>query len=259
MAPPAVPASRDTFAAALARFVAPERPLALARFHDGEYHVLRGLPYNARSGWHLRDPSWIRERLRAALQADLPDLWIGISPPCDFPRGTAYYRSLVKTKLRTFATVFHHRNFPPAEAAFRAGPFANACIVACKKGDYDVPANGVATKWDLDGLVTSLLAEKRPILLAAGPCAGVIVHEYWTRCPEGDRQTILDVGAAIDRRIHGRGTRSFHDAGCPLRLHACAWDQAVPWTKRETNTSKQQAAARRNRAYAQHEARQRRR
>lgn len=255
----AVPASRDSFAAALARFVEPKQPLALGRFHDGEYHVLRGLPYNARSGWHLRGPSWIRDRLAAALAADLPDYWVGISPPCDFPRGTAFYRSQVKTKLRTFATVFHHRNFPQAEAAFRGGPFANACIVACKKGDYEVPANGVSSKWDLDGLVTSLLAEKRPILLAAGPCAAVIAYEYWIRASEVERQTILDVGAAIDRRIHGRSTRSFHDAG-PLRIHVCAWDQAVPWTKRESapgfNAAK--TAARRNRAYAQDAARHRR-
>lgn len=226
------PASRDTFAAALARFTKPARPLALARFHDGEYHVLNGLPYKARSGWTLGRPSWVRDRLRAALTAKLPDYWVGLSPPCDFPRGTAYYRPLIRTAQRTFATVFQHRNFPAAEGAFRRGVFEKACLVSPRGGAFRVPANGVAQPWDLDALVTELLKERRPILLAAGPCAAVIVHEYWKRCPKAQRQTILDIGATLDRKIHGRKTREYHDGANPLRHHVCRWDRAVPWARK---------------------------
>jgi hypothetical protein len=236
----------------LSRLVDTSRPVALVRFGDGEYHLLNSEAYAARSGWTLARPSWIRERLRASLVASLPNYWVGISPPCDWPLGTAYYRPLVKAH-KTFATVFSHANYH----AFRQmvapkGPLAGACIVGPgKKADHQVPLDGVNRKWDLDGLVDRLLSETRPILVAAGPCACVVVHEYWRRCPDGDRQTILDVGAAIDPILHGKETRDFHQSDSPLRFHACNWDKSAPWAP-----SAQRKKKKKTRGYAGYLARQ---
>lgn len=227
--------STGTFQRDLERFLKPPHPVALARFHDGEHHVLLGQPYDARSGWHVYRPSWLRDRLRDALAADLEDYWVGISPPCDYPRGTAYYRGIVRTKRLTFATLFWHSNYPRVRSFF-AGKLAapgvrSFATVGCSaRCDYSVPANGVAKPWNLDELVTRLLQERRPILVAAGPSACVIVHEYWKRADPSTRQTILDIGAALDPILLGRNTRDFHKPGSPLLSHACRWDKAVPWS-----------------------------
>lgn len=218
-----------TFKRDLDRFLRPERPVALGRFHDGEFRVLRGEPYKAGSGWRITGVSWMRDRLMAALRADLPDFWIGISPPCDWPMGTAYYRPLLRTRQVTFATIFWHHNYPALTAASRREPFKSACVVSSGKGDYKIPSNGVAHAWDLDGLVTSLLNERRPILLCAGPAAAIIAHEYWQRSDPETRQTILDVGSALDPVVHGRPTRHFQMPGTALRVHQCSWNVTVPW------------------------------
>lgn len=226
--------SSSTFKRDLGRFIAADRPVALARFHDGEYHVLRELPYDARSGWHLYRPSWMRDRLAAALASDLDGFWVGISPPCDFPVGTAYYRRHVKTKRLTYATVFWHSNYPVFRQ-WAARAVKTCCVVGSSRAtcDHVVPANGVANEWDIDGLVDALLEETRPILLAAGPCACVIAHQYWSRCPPDSRQTILDVGASLDPIILGRTTRHYQTPeGSRLLRHECRWDKAVPFSSK---------------------------
>lgn len=224
--------SQGTFKRDLERFTSSNRPVALARFHDGEYHVLRGLPYDARSGWHLYRPSWLRERLAAALAADMDGYWVGISPPCDFPVGTSYYRSKVTTKRLTYATLFWHANYPRFRS-WATKAVKTSCVVGCsKKCDHQVPANGVANKWDIDALVEKLIREERTILIAAGPSACVIVHEYWKRCPVEKRQSILDVGASIDPIILGRPTRHYQtSAGRKLLSHTCSWDKTVPFSR----------------------------
>ncbi len=227
------------FRADLERFLHPKEPVALARFHDGECHMLQGEPYNARSGWRLYRPSWMQDRLVASLEADMEGYWVGISPPCDWPEGTAVFRPHVATVRRmTFATIFWHSNYAPFMAAIKGGSLKDACIVTSGKGDYKVPKNGAVEPWDLDGLVDELLQEQRTILVAAGPCACVIVHEYWKRADPQKRQTILDVGAAIDPIVHGRNTRDFHDPSSPLRQHVCSFQTSVPWAKKKAKKPK---------------------
>lgn len=227
----------NRFQADFARVLDLSRPVALSRFHDGELRLLRGEPYKARSGWSISQESWLRPRLEKALRAELDDYLVGISPPCDFPQGTAFYLSHVRPNRRTFATLFWHANYHQFVAALQ-GPLKGACIVTSGRGHYQVPANGVATRWDLDGLVTQLLEERRPILVAAGPCACVIVHEYWCRQRPELRQPILDVGAAVDPVVHGKSTRDFHDPASILRNHSCSWDQCVPWASEKMQNKK---------------------
>lgn len=223
---------RGDFASDLERFLHPKAPLALARFHDGEYHILRGEPYKAKSNWSVYEPSWLRDRLLAALEADLEGYWVGISPPCCFPQATAYFRSQVNTHLLTYATVFWFANFSRTRKTLYERVNAGRCAtVGCTaRCDYRIPANGVASPWDLDGLVGRLLDEERPILLAAGPSACIIAHEYWKRAPADSRQTILDVGAAMDPLLHGKPTRHFQEGSSNLRTHRCSWTQSAPWS-----------------------------
>lgn len=214
----------------LERLVDTSRPVALARFGDGEYHLLHGLPYRAGSdGWVAHKEVWLRTRLLESLRARMDGYLVGISPPCDWPKGTAYYRPLVRGEM-TFATIFSHANYLAFQTALQ-GPLAGACIVGCTgKVDYKVPAQGAVVPFDIDGLVEKLLGERRPILVAAGPCACVIVHDYWKKCPSDHRQTILDVGAALDLRLHGKETRNFHNSSSPLRAHVCDFGKSVPWS-----------------------------
>jgi hypothetical protein len=225
-------AHRGTFRGDLDLFLKPQRPVALARFHDGEYYILRGEPYKARSNWTVYQPSWLRDRLRAAIEADLEDYWVGISPPCCFPQGTAYFRSLAQTRRVTYATLFWFANFGRIRSLLyervRDGKYATVgCTARC---DYRIPQNGVSQRWNLDELVDHLLLEKRPILLAAGPSACVLVHEYWKRAEPEKRQTILDVGAAMDPLLHGKITRHFQEPNSRLKSHACSWTQSAPWS-----------------------------
>ena len=226
------------FAAELERFVAAKEPVALARFHDGEFHMPAEIPDRARSGWRLYRPSWLKDRLGQALEADLDSYYVGISPPCDYPRGTSFFRSRVKTKRVTFATVFWHHNFLGFMGAVRSGALKDACIVSSGKGDVKVPKDGAVVPFDIDAVVERLLEEKRPILVAAGPCACVIVHEYWKRADPKSRQTILDVGAAIDQIVHGKNTRDFHDPGSALRMHECTFAHTVPWAHQKAKALK---------------------
>jgi len=132
----------------------------------------------------------------------------------------------------TFATLFWHSNYARFKKALDH-ELAGAALVTCGKGDYKVPANGVAKEWDLDALVDELLEEERTILVAAGPCACVIVHEYWKRQDPDKRVSILDVGASLDPKVLGKRTRHYQEAsqdGRALRGHTCDWKTTVPWS-----------------------------
>lgn len=217
-------------------------PFCLVRFNDGEFALLNGQKYKAASGWKVQATSgrrlktkpdlWIRAPLTASLSANLPGYHIGISPPCCLPAMVLYYRRAVQVPPSrvTFATLFFNANFARAVRFFRE---LNGIMVGCGEGcDYRVPADGVNQEWDIDAMVTKLLDEAdRPVLLAAGPSACIIGHRYWERALErqtsepGFRpQPIVDVGATLDQVIHGRRTRTYHDANSPLRGHVCVWN-----------------------------------
>jgi hypothetical protein len=99
--------------------------------------------------------------------------------------------------------------------------YGNAVVVSSWFGDerFRIPADGVTQPWDLDGLVAKLLEVDRPILLAAGPCANIIALRYWQRQKPDKRQTILDVGSALDV-LHGKYSRACHTLKAD---HQCSW------------------------------------
>lgn len=212
-----------------------EPPKALARFHDGECKILQGLPYSAQSGWTTHGNCWLRGRLEQSLRADLDGYFVGISPPCDWPEGTHTMLPMTAgPERRTFATIFWHANYRRIRDELEKGSLVGSAVVSSQGGDYDVPDRGAVEPWDIDELVTRLLDEERTILVSAGPCACIIVHQYWLRCPPERRQTILDVGSAVDYLTKpGAPTRHYSEPNSSYQDHHCSWtENAVPWGRK---------------------------
>lgn len=217
---------------AFEKAVVGDERFCFVRFNDGEFALLQGKPYKAASGWRLRRgaESWLRQPLLDALRARLPGYYIGISSTCCMRKAVPFYRNEIQAEQsnRTFATLFFNYNFARANAFLRKLP---SVLVACHKGDFYVPGDGVNRPWDLDDLVTKLLDAQKPILVAGGPCACVIGHRYWERAlkrqtqePGFRPQSLIDIGATLDTLIHGGRTRLYHDASHVLRNHLCTWD-----------------------------------
>lgn len=212
---------------ALEKAIREKRPFALSRFGDGEWTLLQGRTYRSASGWVSKKETWLRGALLESLQANLGGYCVGYSPPCCHPKCVRFYAENVKVpKLRrTFAGVFFHGNFGRAKAFFSK---LDAFTVGCTRGsDIRVPEDGVNHSFDIDDVVQQMLEVRdRPILVAAGPAACVIVHRYWrwTRRHPENRVPCIDVGALLDEAKHGKKTRYYHDAKSGLHRHFCQWD-----------------------------------
>ena len=203
-------------------------PFAFVRFGDGEGAILRRRerafgPSRPTETWRSTDVSGeLYVRLHQSLTADLDGYYVGvICPRCSQP-STEYLRPVVKAPLErhTYAELLMNSNYNAA-VAFDWGDYA---AVTSGRGDYKVPINWT-TPWDLDGLVTQLLAETRPILVAAGPAANIIVHEYWVRQPAHKRVPILDIGSLFDPLFHdGAKTRETHNTEAREHNRTCTWD-----------------------------------
>lgn len=248
------PRFTQDFAADFAQIVTADEPFALSRFHDGEYALLNGIDYDAKSGWSVDGPSWLQFSLQESLLEDPGEgYYVGISPPCDSSEAAAYYRKelkLPKSRI-TFATVFQQANYKKVGQLLRR--FRNPILVACKNADVMVPENGVRKSWDIDRVVKQLLQpnpgdESRPIFVAAGPCANVIIHRYWKQQDPEKRVTIIDIGSALDESIHGRATRRFHEVDSSERNHVCGWED---WKPYQPLTGERREKAVRRQAHAQ--------
>lgn len=233
-------------------------PFAFIRFHDGEHALLEKLYYQAASGWSSNGADvWFFEEFRASLNP--PDgVYIGVSPPCCAPRATHFYRHNVSIAPHrvTYATLFSHRNYRRfAELRQR---FKDAVTVGCANADIKVPSNGVTKPWDMDAAVDKMLKARKPILVAAGPCANVMIVRYWQRQAPEHRQIVLDVGAALDQEIHGKRTRYYHEPNSLALKHTCTWNDWKPFapvSKRERERSRKRRAT--EEAWAQREAMER--
>jgi len=217
-------------------------PFALTRFHDGEHAILSHQPYHAASHWGTQGADvWFEGELRAALETEIRGFCIGISPPCCTPAATEYYRRHVRCREEqlTFSTIFHFSNYKRVSALQKR--FSDAVIIGSGKADIEVPKNGVSSEWDLQAVVDKMLHIDRPFLLAAGPCANVIIYRYWRLQEAHKRQTVIDVGAALDTQLHGASTRPYHDEGSTLKRHTCDWNTwkpfGLPGPKKETASS----------------------
>jgi 2-polyprenyl-3-methyl-5-hydroxy-6-metoxy-1,4-benzoquinol methylase len=196
-------------------------PFAFARFGDGERSILLGRPVATRDGWaYDGGPSPLAAELEAALRCDAPGYYLGISDRCCDREAHDWYRSRVRvtTERLTFANVFVNANY----RRFRQLDLSRTVLVSSCGGDFAVPEDLINGDFDLDGLVDDLLGVDRPILVAAGPAACVIVHKYWLRAGEA-RRAIVDVGSALDEVTKGQRTRFYQVPGSATADRVCRW------------------------------------
>lgn len=185
-------------------------PYALVRFGDGEAAIMLGDPHTAKSdGWEFRGGiNLMAPALLEAARCSLPGYYIGITAEEHHPCQHRYLRETVVTSEEriTFAELFIFANYErwqllPKRPHIKVGPF---------NCDHCVPWDAVMAGWDHRPLVDHLIARAdAPILVAAGPIANILIHDYWLRCPPERKQVILDVGSAMDEKIKGRRTRRY--------------------------------------------------
>jgi 2-polyprenyl-3-methyl-5-hydroxy-6-metoxy-1,4-benzoquinol methylase len=198
------------------------RPFAFARFGDGERSICRGVPVACSDGWSFNGgSSTFASDLYASLISDFPDYYVGISDTCCDREAHEWFMKRVRVPLDrlTFANILVNGNYQ----RFRATDLRGTVVVASEGGDFTVPEDIAGTGFEIDGLVERLLRVDRPILVAAGPAACVIVHRYWQRADAEKRQSIMDVGSAIDEFTKRRKTRRYHFPGSPTANRICRW------------------------------------
>jgi hypothetical protein len=213
-----------------------KRKFAFVRFGDGEWTLLKGRPYKSASGWTTKGSVWLEGELMRSLCANLDSYCVGYSPPCCHPKCVGFYADNMSVpKLRrTYSTVFFHGNFGRAKAFFSK---LDAVKVGCTRDcAIRVPADAVNNPVDLDDILQKMLEVRdRPILVAAGPLACILVHRYWnwTKKRPEDRVACLDIGALLDEKSHGKRTRHYHDPKSPLLRHYCNFSNWEPARQRQ--------------------------
>jgi hypothetical protein len=217
--------------------LAAEEPFALVRFGDGEAAIIAGQAHKAANNeWAVaKGDTWLRIPLMKSLLRAGAGYCVGLPPGCCLPKHTAlHHRARVPLGQRTFATIFLHGNLARVpELLDRYQP-----LVVGPRGEIKIPEHAVEIGCDVDAIVADLLTVERPMVVAAGPLANVIIDRYWKRQAPEKRQTILDIGSALDFH-QGRASRYYH-RGWLLRHHCTL----LPPTTRSTSASITKSQAR---------------
>lgn len=195
-------------------------PFAFARYADGERAICMGNPIVGCDGWEYPGGrTRFAEDLLASLHCTEPDFYYGISDGCCDRPARDWYLDHLRVPLDqvTFSNIFVNWNY----RRFQQLNLQGAVIVGCEASDFAVPSNVLSTPFDFDALVTELLAVDCPILVAAGPASGIIIHKYWQRASR--KQVIVDVGSAIDELLRGKKTRPYQERGTRTAELVCRW------------------------------------
>lgn len=201
------------------------KPHAIMRFADAEHGPCSGKPVRSRDGWGYDGADTpIALELRRCLELDLPGLYIGITSPLDYKVCYDFYMTKVKAPLSrlTSTNIFVNANYPRfrqlnVDHCYKLGPYPDA--------DYSFPADAMRNPtFPWEPIVDVLLAVERPILLAAGPIACILVANYWERQLPEKLQTILDVGSALDP-FFGKRSRPFQTDGHREQSRKSLWHE----------------------------------
>lgn len=181
-------------------------------------------------GWKQRRDGWrcpagsadFSEKLHVSLQSDLPGWHVGIICSEQRPEMSKWYQEEVRVPLSrvTFATIFVAANYPRFLDLNLDGTFLVGSMDAA---DYRVPKNVFADdNWDYRRVAQDLAKTvSRPILVAFGPMANVLIHEYW-RVADAP-QVIVDIGSVLDPKLKGKRTRKYHRRGSPQSTQVFGW------------------------------------
>lgn len=211
---------------------------AMGRYADGERALLECRQIPTADGWKVpQEPNWITRELWGALRDDTDGWHLGLGCACCDIETHKMLRShaTLPESRRTFSSVFVNGNHDDFRDFCTDIQIWKKChFVACAPHEnvaQYIPANqytridaNAVNKWhkaDLRRLVDKLLLLHRPILLAAGPLGAVIANRYWHISTS--RQSIVDIGSALDPLLHGRSTRNYLYEGHPNRRKHCTW------------------------------------
>jgi len=219
----------DALTAGLAPDYAGE-PYAFSRFGDGEASIMQGVGHRAKSDhWEFRNsaeiPLLLMAGLRDAALYSSPGYHIGVIAEDRSAQQHEFLLSLARrTPLEriTYAGIFIFSNFK----RWQEKNISHCCVVSSHAtADIRVPPHPTAPTWftSLNSIVAKMQAEQRPILLAAGPWACVLVHRYWADTPPARRQVVIDVGSAIELSMSKRRTRRYHNPRHPNADWVPAW------------------------------------
>lgn len=210
-------------------------PYAFSRYADGEANIIAGRPHFARSdGWQwyggnigTGQPEFPSNRklpadLRAALRCELPGWNVGITAESHHPR--EHHELLAEVRVPpeniTFAEILIFDNYRRWVSLDLSHCWFVSSLVPRKGaacGWIEVPRHAVNMDWDHRPVVERLLKAdiRSPIILAAGPYAKLIAHDYWLATEDkkeiqGRRQVIFDAGSALDQFLpRGRARRRY--------------------------------------------------
>lgn len=200
-------------------------PYAFIRFGDGERAIAMRKPISSAVGEYdyAGDNNKTSKKIMEALTSNIPGLYIGISCPCcDLPAFNWYMSTVTAPKHQiSYANLFVNSNYP----SFQKLDLSNTVLVSCKNGDFSLPERAMNTEWDYEQLLQQLFKVDKPILVAAGPVKCGLILDYWKRAP--NRQIIIDIGSALDLRIHGKPTRAYHTPGTNYASRTCRWGVPV--------------------------------
>jgi len=201
--------------AEMQRAVAAGERFAFTRFNTGEFGVLRGRLTHARgSGWVYPGGDTEYHRcMKAAWACRFPNWYVGIACPCCNPPEFKWYSQNmnVMRQRTTFATLFMGANWPASrEWALDLRKKGWLLIGPAGKGvDIEVPENVFEPQeWDYEPVLNAMLRLDHPFLLAAGIAAKILAWRYWTH-PASPKQTVIDIGSALDMELWGRATRVY--------------------------------------------------
>ena len=209
---------RDDFYAVLAGLMPGYQgsPCAFVRYGDGEAAIIAGRKYQTRAdGWKYPGGySDISKHLCNSLCCSLPGYSLGLPSPTYEQEHLQELLPFVRVPYDriTWSKILIDTNYP--KLLGKLPQFIGDCAVvgSSPKADFFVPANGVDPfigDEPINAIVAELRREQRPILVSAGPLSNIIIHRYWSLQAGDTRQTIIDIGSAIDKYLKGRVVRVY--------------------------------------------------
>jgi hypothetical protein len=183
--------------------------IGFARFGDGEERMYLGGTYHCSDGWVSRpDPkSKLRKGVAKAIRFKHPNYYVGLRTPKSL-KMWAWTVANVKTPPERICDpcLFVNARWGPARKFFLQQRRKCFLVGSGKGVNYKIPHNCIQPEYNWTKLLKKLLTVKKPILLAAGPLANVLVMEYLQK---GGKQSIIDIGTVLDFELFGKSTRGY--------------------------------------------------
>ena len=200
--------------------------IALLRYGDGEWRIMTGQAMKAIEGWvspeHITK---LGEDLLKTLDIDSDNFIYGITCSCCDPDISYWYSQHIKSKNRTFATVFVNWNYQKFIKKFdelkRDAIFiGNINAKDSKIGNLNIlkyyfVTNNCMDFWE--NKAQKMIEEIKKdygdrndlfYVVCAGPMSEPIIYELYKNNPNN---CYIDFGSALDKYIHKYRTRSYEN------------------------------------------------